>query len=80
MNAAMKDMLTTMTKFLAMGMDFKSVITASTWHPAQEIRREELGNLSEGAGADVAVLSLRDGKFGLFDYKGYKINTDKKIE
>ncbi len=80
MNAAMKDMLTTMTKFLAMGMDFKSVITASSWHPAQEIHREELGNLSEGSGADVAVLSLRDGKFGLFDYTGYKINTDKKIE
>jgi dihydroorotase len=46
MNAAMKDQLTTMTKFLAMGMDLKSVIAASTWHPAQTIKREELGNLS----------------------------------
>ena len=80
MNAAMKDQLTTMSKFLAMGMDLKSVITASTWHPAQIIKREELGNLSPGSEADVAILNLRKGKFGLFDYTGYKIETDKKLE
>ena len=80
MNAAMKDMLTTMSKFMAMGMDFKSVITASTWNPAKEIQHEELGNLSVGSGADVAVLSIRKGKFGLFDYTGFKLDTDKKLE
>ena len=80
MNAAMKDMLATMSKFLAMGMDLKSVITASTWNPAKEINHEELGNLSIGSGADVAILNIRKGKFGLFDYTGYKIETDKKFE
>lgn len=80
MNAAMKDMLTTMSKFLAMGMDLRSVITASTWNPAKEIKREELGNLSVGAGADIAILSIRKGKFGLYDYTGYKLETDKKLE
>jgi dihydroorotase len=80
MNAAMKGMLTTMSKFLAMGEDLKSVITQSTWNPAKEINHEELGNLSVGSGADVAVLSLREGKFGLFDYTGYKLETDKKLE
>jgi dihydroorotase len=80
MNAAMKDMLTTMSKFLAMGMDLKSVITASTWNPAKEINHEELGNLSVGSGADVAILNISKGKFGLFDYTGYKIETDKKLE
>lgn len=80
MNAAMKDMLTTMSKFMAMGMDLKSVITASTWNPAQEIKHEELGNLSVGSGADVAILNFRKGKFGLFDYTGYKIEADKKLE
>lgn len=80
MNAAMKDMLTTMSKFLAIGMDLKSVITASTWNPAREIKHEELGNLSAGAGADVAILNIRKGKFGLFDYTGYKIETDQKLE
>jgi dihydroorotase len=80
MNNAMKDMTTTMSKFLAMGMDVKSVITASTWNPAKEIKREELGNLSVGSDADVAILNLRQGKFGLFDYTGYKIEADKKFE
>jgi|GEM_PF-126008 len=80
MNAAMKGMLTTMSKFLAMGIDFKTLITESTWNPAKEINHEELGNLSEGAGADVAILSIREGKFGLFDYTGYKLETDKKLE
>jgi dihydroorotase len=80
MNNAMKDMLTTMSKFLAMGMDLKSVIRASTSNPATEIKHEELGNLSIGADADVAVLNMREGKFGLFDYTGRKLETDKKLE
>ena len=80
MNGAMKDMLTTMSKFMAMGMDLKSVITASTWNPAREIRHEELGNLSVGSFADVAILNIRKGKFGLFDYVGYKIEADQKLE
>ncbi len=80
MNGAMKDMLTTMSKFLAMGMDLKSVINASTWKPAQIINRKELGNLSVGSEADIAILNIRKGKFGLFDYTGYKIEADKKLE
>jgi dihydroorotase len=80
MNNAMKDMLTCMSKFLALGMDLQSVIKASTATPALEIKREELGNLSVGAGADVAILSIRKGEFGLFDYTGYKIKSDQKLE
>ncbi|OOQ58346.1 amidohydrolase/deacetylase family metallohydrolase [Mucilaginibacter pedocola] len=80
MNNAMKDMLTTMSKFLAMGMDLKSVIQASTSNPAKEIKREELGNLSVGAEADVAILNVREGKFGFFDYTGFKMEANKKLE
>lgn len=80
MNDAMKDMLTCMSKFLAMGMSLHDVIQASTSNPAKEIKHEELGNLSVGSGADVAILDVVKGKFGLFDYTGYKIETDKKFE
>ncbi|MBS1608242.1 MAG: amidohydrolase/deacetylase family metallohydrolase [Bacteroidetes bacterium] len=80
MNNAMKDQLNVMSKFLAMGMPLNEVIKASTWNPAQEIKREDLGHLSAGAEADIAILNLREGKFGLFDYTGYKIETDKKFE
>lgn len=79
-NAAMKDMLTTMSKFMAMGMDLQSVIKASSWAPAQVIKREELGSLSVGSDADVAILNIRQGKFGLFDYTGRKLETSKKLE
>jgi len=80
MNGAMKDMLTTMSKFIAMGMDLNSVIKASTWSPATVINRKELGNLSVGAEADIAILGIREGKFGLFDYTGHKLDTNKKLE
>lgn len=80
MNGAMKDMLNVMSKFLLMGMDLKDVIKASTWSPAQAIKREELGNLSVGAPADIAVFNMRSGKFGFFDYTGYKEEGNQKLE
>ncbi|HVY76646.1 MAG TPA: amidohydrolase/deacetylase family metallohydrolase, partial [Puia sp.] len=80
MNDAMKDMLNVMSKLMAIGMNLNQVITASTWAPAQEIRRPDLGNLSVGSDADVAILNLRSGKFGFFDYVGKKVTGDKKLE
>ena len=80
MNNAMKDQLNVMSKFLVMGMNLANLIRASTWNPAREIKREELGNLSVGAIADVTILNLREGKFGYFDYTGYKIEGNKKLE
>ena len=56
------------------------MIAAATWNPAREIKREELGNLSVGTEADVAILSLRHGKFGFFDYVGKKITGSQKLE
>jgi dihydroorotase len=80
MNASMKDQLSVMSKFLVMGMNLQSVIKASTWNPAREIKREELGHLSAGAIADVTILNVREGKFGYYDYTGYKIEGNKKFE
>jgi len=80
MNASMKDQLSVMSKFLVMGMNLQNVIKASTWNPAREIKREELGHLSAGAIADVTILKVREGKFGYYDYTGYKIEGNKKLE
>ena len=79
MNSSMKDMLNVMDKFLAMGMSVDDVIRRSTWNPAREIQHEELGNLSVGSPADVAVLSLETGKFGLTDMYGARLQTTKKL-
>jgi dihydroorotase len=67
MNGGMIDMPTTMSKFLAMGMPLQAVILASTWNPARFIQRAELGHLSVGAAADIAVWNLMKGDFGFVD-------------
>jgi dihydroorotase len=79
MNGGMKDMVNVMSKLLNCGLTLNEVITASTWKPAQIINKKDLGNLSVGAAADVAILSLDLGHFGFTDVQGFKINGDKKL-
>jgi dihydroorotase len=57
----------TMSKLLNMGMPLAEVVRRSTLHPAREINRPELGTLSPGAGADIAVFELEEGDFGFID-------------
>ena len=78
-NNGMKDMLNVMDKFLAMGLSVDDVIAKSTWNPAREIHHEELGNLSVGSPADVAVLKLESGNFGFVDMYGALLRGDKKL-
>lgn len=80
MNSSMKDQLSVMSKFLNMGMPLADVIEASTWKPATIIKRQELGNLSEGSEADIAILTMRKGNFGFYDKTGYKVEGDRKFE
>jgi len=79
MNAGMKDQLNVMSKFLALGLSLEDVIARATWNPARAIRREDLGQLSLGAPADVSVLSQQSGRFGLVDSFGGKLTADKKL-
>ncbi|HEX5026813.1 MAG TPA: amidohydrolase/deacetylase family metallohydrolase [Agriterribacter sp.] len=80
MNAAMKNMLNIMSFFLAMDMPLPEVIKASTWNPAVEIKHKELGNLSVGTAADIAILNLRTGDFGFWDRNGYKVKGKHRLE
>jgi dihydroorotase len=80
MNASMKSQIDVMSKFLLMGMSLTEVIKASTWSPAQVIKREELGNLSVGGIADIAIINLRQGNFGFFDKTGFKLEGKQKLE
>jgi dihydroorotase len=79
MNTGMKDMPNIMSKFLAMGASLENVILWSTWNPAREIRREELGHLSVGAIADVTVLRMENGNFGFADIHGARLKGTKKL-
>lgn len=79
MNSGLKDMDNLMSKFLAMGLTIQDVVAESTWNPAREIHREDLGNLSPGAGADIAVLRLERGSFGYTDMYGARLQGSKKL-
>ena len=80
MNSGMKDMANVMSKFLAMGMSFQDVVLRSTWNPAQVIQRPDLGHLSVGAEADLAVFNVREGKFGYTDVRKIAVTGTKKLE
>jgi dihydroorotase len=67
-----------MSKFLAMGVPLEDTIRRSTVNPASEIRRPDLGTLSVGHEADVAVLEVLHGHFGFID-DGYA-RMDGKVK
>ncbi len=79
MNAGMMDMPTTMSKFLVMGMPLKEVVLRSTWNPAQMIHHPEVGHLTSGSPADVAVWSLLDGNFGYVDASDGRLEGRQRL-
>ena len=78
-NGVVHDMLTTMSKLLCMGMPLAEVIYRSTVTPAEEIGHPELGQLSIGAEADIAVLKQHEGEFGYVDCGQARMNGDRKL-
>jgi dihydroorotase len=79
MNAGMKDMLNVMSKFLNLGISLQDVVQMSTSNPAHEIKHDELGNLTVGSDADVAVLRLEEGRFGFVDTNGARLAGKQKL-
>lgn len=79
-NGPVVDMLTTMSKMLNLGMSLPETIYRSTVTPARAIGRPELGTLSVGAEADVAVLKLREGRFGFVDCGRARLTADRRLE
>ena len=68
-----------MSKFLAMGVPIEDLIRRSTVNPAREIHRPELGTLSVGREADVAVLEVLHGHFGYIDNGVARMNGNVKL-
>ena len=65
---------------MGMGVSFPDAISRATWAPAQVIGRPDLGHLSVGAEADVAVFNLREGNFGFLDVRRVRISGNRKLE
>ena len=65
------DLVTTMDKFLHLGMSLPEVIRRTTQIPAKFLGREhDLGTLKPGAIADITILEIQDGEFPLVDSEG----------
>lgn len=79
-NTGLQDMLNVMDKFLLLGMPLEEVILRSTWHPAKLLQHEELGHLSVGAPADIAVLRLEKGNFGFVDMYYARMDGTQKLQ
>jgi len=56
-----------LSKFRSMDVPLDELIKRSTVNPANEIHRPDLGTLSVGKDADIAVLEEQQGKFGYID-------------
>ncbi len=79
MNSATKDILNVASKMMAIGLSLPEVIADMTAHPARQIKREDLGNLSPGSVADIAVISVQKGRFGYLDMVNTRVDGAQKL-
>ena len=56
-----------MSKMIALGISLEDVIRKSTLTPSKILNRPDLGHIGEGSEADIAVLKIKEGNFGLID-------------
>ena len=73
------DQVTTMSKFLCLGMPLANVIAASTANAAFALRRPELGSLKPGSAGDATILSVRNGRFDYVDVVGEHVTGEHNI-
>ncbi|MEY3083392.1 MAG: hypothetical protein RJA94_3377 [Pseudomonadota bacterium] len=73
------DQVTTMSKFLCLGMSLPDVIKASTETAAFALKRPELGSLKPGSTGDATLLSVDDGTFDYVDVVGEHLEGRQRI-
>jgi dihydroorotase len=73
------DQVTTLSKFLCLGMELNDVIRATTINAAMALKRHELGSLKPGSAGDATILSVREGRFDYVDVVGERLVGDRKI-
>jgi dihydroorotase len=73
------DQVTTLSKFLALGMPLSEVIAASTVKAATALHRPELGTFKPGSVGDASILELRSGTFDLVDVLGEVVQAKERL-
>jgi dihydroorotase len=73
------DQVTTLSKFLCLGLPLDEVIAATTVNAAAALKRPDLGTLRTGAAGDATILSIADGTFDYIDVVGEHMQGDRRI-
>ncbi len=73
------DQVTTLSKFLCMGIDLPTVIKLSTENAGLALQRPELGTLRAGSPGDATILSLDEGAFDYVDVLGEHMTGAQKL-
>lgn len=73
------DQLTTMSKFLCLGMSLFDVVKTSTANAGMALRRPEYGSLKVGSLGDATLLSVKEGRFDYEDVVGEHLLGDRRI-
>ena len=73
------DQVTTMSKFLCMGVDLPTVVKLSTENAGLALQRPELGTLKPGSPGDATILDIQEGQFDYSDVVGEILTGDRKI-
>lgn len=78
-NGPAYDQVTTMSKFLALGMSLPDVVRASTITAARVLSRPDLGTLKPGSTGDASILSLDHGDYALADVRGETRTSHERL-
>ena len=73
------DLLTTMSKFLCLGVDLSTVIKLATLNPAAAIKRPDLGTLKVGSVGEATVIDIAKGKFDYADSIGERMIGEQRL-
>ena len=73
------DLLTTLSKFLVLGVDVDTLVAAVTSAPARAIRRPSLGTLAAGSAGDATIVDIERGAFEFHDTTGERLAADQRL-
>ena len=78
-NGPAYDQVTTMSKFLCLGMKLPDIVAASTVNAARALQRPELGSLKPGSVGDATILDVKRGEFRYEDVVGEVVTGGERI-
>lgn len=78
-NGPAHDLLSVMSKFMALGMPLEKVVEKATVAPARAIDQTDIGHLGPGARADATIFHIEKGRFEHVDSLGEKMTADSRL-